>query len=74
VAAGQAAIDIIQTAVDNKQLTKGKKELQWLEKLHKEFAALPKDENELAEEITSTMGHLYEPESYGMKVAVGAAK
>jgi methanol--5-hydroxybenzimidazolylcobamide Co-methyltransferase len=74
VAAGQAAIDIIQTAVDSKQLTKGKKELQWLEKLHKEFAALPKDENELAEEITSTMGHLYEPESYGMKVAVGAAK
>ncbi|MGB8886408.1 MAG: methyltransferase MtaB domain-containing protein [Candidatus Korobacteraceae bacterium] len=74
VAAGQAAIDIIQTAVDTKQLNLGKKELQWLERLHKEFANLPKDENVLAEEMVGTLGHLFDPESYGLKVAVGAAK
>jgi methanol---5-hydroxybenzimidazolylcobamide Co-methyltransferase len=74
VAAGQAAIDIIQKAVDTKQLTLGKKELTWLDKLHKEFAKLPKDENVLAEEIVGTMGHLFDPESYGLQVAVGAAR
>jgi methanol--5-hydroxybenzimidazolylcobamide Co-methyltransferase len=72
IAAGQAAIDIIQASVDKKNLTLGKKELQWLERLHKEFANLPKDENELAEEIVGTLGHLFEPESYGLKVAVAA--
>ena len=74
VAAGQAAIDIIQAAVDKKNLTLGKKELQWLDRLHKEFAKLPKDENELVEEIAGTMGHLFEPESYGLKVAAAAAR
>jgi hypothetical protein len=68
VAAGQAAIDIIQGAVDKKDLALGKKELQWLERLHKEFGTLPKDENELAEEIVGSMGHLFDPECYGLHV------
>ena len=68
VAAGQAAIDIIQAAVDKKDLVLGKKELQWLERLHKEFGTLPKDENELAEEIVASMGHLFDPECYGLQV------
>lgn len=74
IAAGQAAIDIIQGAVDKQQLTLGKKELQWLDRLHKEFVKLPKDENELAEEMVSTLGHLFEPESYGLKVAAGVGR
>ena len=76
VAAGQAAIDIIQGAVDKKQLTLGKKELQWLERLHKEFANLPKDENVLAEEMAGTLGHLFDPECYGLQVhaTVGAGR
>ena len=68
IAAGKAALAIIQGSVDNKKLKLGKKELQWLERLHKEFAALPKDENVLAEEITGTLGHLFDPECYGLQV------
>jgi methanol--5-hydroxybenzimidazolylcobamide Co-methyltransferase len=68
VAAGKAALTIIQNRVDGKQLKLGKKELTWLERLHKEFAALPKDENVLAEEITNSLGHLFDPECYGLEV------
>jgi methanol--5-hydroxybenzimidazolylcobamide Co-methyltransferase len=74
VAAGKAALDIIQGAVDKKNLNLGKKELQWPERLHKEFANLPKDENVLAEEIFGTMGHLFDPECYGLKVAAAAVR
>jgi hypothetical protein len=68
VAAGKAALAIIQKSVDSKKLVLGKKELTWLERLHKEFAALPKDENVLTEEITGTLGHLFDPECYGLPV------
>ena len=71
VAAGKAALGVIQAHVDGKKLTLGKKELQWLERLHKEFAALPKDENVLTEEITNTLGHLFDPECYGLPVHAG---
>ena len=74
VAAGKAALGVIQAHVDNKKLTLGKKELTWLERLHKEFAALPKDENVLTEEITGTLGHLFDPECYGLPVHAGAKK
>jgi methanol--5-hydroxybenzimidazolylcobamide Co-methyltransferase len=71
VAAGKAALTIIQGAVDNKKLKLGKKDLSWLERLHKEFANLPKDENVLTEEITGTLGHLFDPECYGLHVHAG---
>jgi adenylosuccinate lyase len=71
VAAGKAALTIIQASVDGKKLTLGKKELSWLDRLHKEFAALPKDENVLTEEITGTLGHLFDPECYGLHVHAG---
>ncbi|MFZ0314828.1 MAG: methyltransferase MtaB domain-containing protein [Candidatus Korobacteraceae bacterium] len=74
VAAGKAALTIIQNNVDNKKLTLGKKELSWLERLHKEFAALPKDENVLTEEITGTLGHLFDPECYGLPVHATASR
>ncbi|MGC2111194.1 MAG: methyltransferase MtaB domain-containing protein [Candidatus Korobacteraceae bacterium] len=68
IAAGKAALTIIQKSVDGKKLKLGKKELTWLERLHKEFANLPKDENVLTEEITGTLGHLFDPECYGLHV------
>ncbi len=68
MAAGKAALTIIQGRVDGKKLKLGKKELSWLERLHKEFANLPKDENVLTEEITGTLGHLFDPECYGLEV------
>ena len=68
VAAGKAALNIIQKAVDGKKLNLGKKELNWLLRLHKEFDNLPKDENVLAEEIVDSMGHLFDPECYGLPV------
>ena len=71
VAAGKAALAIIQGCVDNKKLKLGKKDLTWLERLHKEFANLPKDENVLTEEITGTLGHLFDPECYGLHVHAG---
>ncbi len=73
VAAGKAALTVIQKSVDNKKLVLGKKELNWLQRLHKEFAALPKDENELAEEIVASLGHLFDPECYGLHVHAAAA-
>ena len=68
IAAGKAALNVIQKSVDSKKLTLGKKELSWLDRLHKEFNNLPKDENELAEEIVDSMGHLFDPECYGLEV------
>ncbi len=68
VAAGKAALGVIQTAVDSKSLKLGKKDTQWLARLHKEFDNLPKDENVLTEEITNTLGHLFDPECYGLPV------
>jgi methanol--5-hydroxybenzimidazolylcobamide Co-methyltransferase len=68
VAAGKAALTIIQSRVDSKELKLGKKDVTWLERLHKEFAALPKDENVLTEEITNSLGHLFDPECYGLPV------
>ena len=68
MAAGKAALTIIQSRVDSQKLKLGKKELTWLERLHKEFAALPKDENVLTEEITNSLGHLFDPECYGLQV------
>jgi len=74
VAAGRAALAVIQKSVDGKKLVLGKKELSWLQRLHKEFEALPKDENELAEEIVASMGHLFDPECYGLHVHAAAAR
>jgi methanol--5-hydroxybenzimidazolylcobamide Co-methyltransferase len=68
VAAGKAALKVIQKSVDSKKLVLGKKELNWLQRLHKEFDNLPKDENVLTEEITESMGHLFDPECYGLQV------
>jgi methanol---5-hydroxybenzimidazolylcobamide Co-methyltransferase len=68
IAAGKAALAVIQKSVDNKKLNLGKKELNWLQRLHKEFDNLPKDENELAEEIVGSLGHLFDPECYGLEV------
>ena len=68
VAAGKAALNIIQKAVDGKKLNLGKKDLTWLTRLHKEFADLPKDENVLAEEMVEKHGHLFDPECYGLAV------
>ena len=68
VAAGKAALNIIQKSVDGKKLNLGKKELTWLNRLHKEFAELPKDENVLAEEMVEKHGHLFDPECYGVAV------
>jgi methanol---5-hydroxybenzimidazolylcobamide Co-methyltransferase len=68
VAAGKAALKIIQKSVDSRKLVLGKKELNWLQRLHKEFDNLPKDENVLTEEITESMGHLFDPECYGLQV------
>jgi hypothetical protein len=74
VAAGKAALTIIQKAVDGKKLNLGKKDVVWLNRLQKEFTELPKDENVLTEEMVEKHGHLFDPECYGLQVAVGAAR
>ena len=63
VAAGKAAQGVIQAHVDNKKLTLGKKELTWLNGCTKSSQLKPKDENVLTEEITGTLGHLFDPRS-----------
>lgn len=66
VAAGRAALGILNDGVRSGQLVLSPSEQQWLEKTDAALADLPTDEQALLAEMTDTYGHLFRPASYGL--------
>jgi methanol--5-hydroxybenzimidazolylcobamide Co-methyltransferase len=66
VAAGRAALKIIRGGLSDERLHLNKKECQWLDRIEREFDALPADEWTLLEEMREKYSGLFDPRSYGL--------
>ncbi|MBV8211906.1 MAG: hypothetical protein JOZ08_01625 [Verrucomicrobia bacterium] len=66
VAAGRAALKILRAGLSNERLQLNKKERQWLDRIEREFDALPQDERTLLDEMQETYGGLFDAKSYGL--------
>lgn len=69
VAAGLAAVAVIEEAESAGRLALSKREKSWLARLRTEFEALPADEMALLEEMESQHGELFDASSYGLSTA-----
>jgi methanol--5-hydroxybenzimidazolylcobamide Co-methyltransferase len=67
VAAGVAAVDILDRGRHEGHLSLGRKEAQWLERIKKELEALPSDWRELEARLEPEYGQLYDKASYGLE-------
>jgi len=66
VAAGKAAVAILERGRRAGQLALARKEAQWLERIDEALQALPSDWRELQAQIEPQYGSLYDKESYGL--------
>lgn len=66
VAAGRAAVAVLQCGLKRGRLALSKRELQWLDRIERELEALPAAADELAREIGAQYGDLFSPASYGL--------
>lgn len=66
VAAGRAALKILRGGLSDKRLHLNKKECQWLDRIEREFDALPVDEWTLLDEMRETYSDLFDARSYGL--------
>ena len=66
VAAGRAALKILRGGLSDKRLHLNKKECQWLDRIEREFDALPVDEWTLLDEMRVTYSDLFDARSYGL--------
>jgi len=66
VAAGKAAVAILERGRSSGQLALPRKEAQWLERIDLALQTLPSDWRELQAEIEPQYGALYDKESYGL--------
>ena len=67
VAAGRAALAIINDGVATNKFRLPRKELQWLDRIAEALEALPQDEAELVADMESQYGSLYDRASYGLE-------
>jgi len=67
LAAGRAALAILNDGVAANQLHLSRKELQWLSRIEDALEALPEDEAEFVAAMESQYGSLYDPASYGLE-------
>ena len=67
VAAGLAAVGILNRALAGGALTLGKKEAGWLERIESELQLLPADEATLLDEMRQTHAGIFDPASYGLR-------
>jgi len=67
VAAGRAALAILNDGVARNKFRLPRKELQWLDRIGEAFEALPQDEAELVADMESQYGSLYDRASYGLE-------
>ncbi len=66
VAAGLAAVRILDRVVACGALTLGKKETGWLERTESELQGLPADEATLLDEMRRTHAGVFDPASYAL--------
>jgi hypothetical protein len=66
VAAGVAAVEILDRGRREGRLSLGRKEAQWLERIRDELEALPSDWRDLQVRLEPEYGHLYDKASYGL--------
>jgi methanol--5-hydroxybenzimidazolylcobamide Co-methyltransferase len=66
VAAGKAAVAILDRGRSTGQLALARKEAQWLDRIDQALQELPSDWRELQEQIEPQYGALYDKESYGL--------
>jgi methanol--5-hydroxybenzimidazolylcobamide Co-methyltransferase len=66
VAAGIAAVEILDRGRREGRLSLGRKEAQWLERIGDELEALPSDWRDLLARLEPEYGHLYDKASYGL--------
>jgi methanol--5-hydroxybenzimidazolylcobamide Co-methyltransferase len=66
VAAGRAAIQILNDGVAGQKLHLSRKEQQWLTRIEGEIDGLPEDETELLDNMEASYGSFYDKASYGL--------
>ncbi len=66
VAAGKAAVEILDRGAREGRLALARKERQWLDRIGEALAGLPTDWRELQAQVEPQYGHLYDKESYGL--------
>jgi len=66
VAAGRAALKILRNRLSDEKLHLNKKECQWLDRIEREFDALPADEGTLLDEMQVTYSGWFDARSYGL--------
>jgi methanol--5-hydroxybenzimidazolylcobamide Co-methyltransferase len=66
VAAGIAAVEILDRGRREGRLSLGRKEAQWLERIGDALEALPSDWREVQARLEPEYGHLYDKASYGL--------
>jgi methanol--5-hydroxybenzimidazolylcobamide Co-methyltransferase len=66
VAAGIAAVEILDRGRREGRLSLGRKEAQWLERIRDKLKALPSDWRDLQARLEPEYGHLYDKASYGL--------
>lgn len=66
IAAGKAAVAILDRGCRAGRLTLARRETQWLERIDKALQALPSDWRELQSQIEPQYGALYDKESYDL--------
>ncbi len=66
VAAGRAAVDLLDRGAREGRLALARKERQWLDRIGEALEALPADWRDLQAQLEPQYGHLYSKESYGL--------
>ncbi|MGO9420309.1 methyltransferase MtaB domain-containing protein [Roseiarcus sp.] len=66
VAAGRAAVDLLDRGAREGRLALARKERQWLDRIGEALEALPADWRDLQAQLEPQYGHLYDKESYGL--------
>jgi methanol--5-hydroxybenzimidazolylcobamide Co-methyltransferase len=66
IAAGQAAVGILQEGEAAGRLKLAPKEKNWLRRIDNELSSLPPTEEELTREMTATYGEFFSAASYGL--------
>lgn len=73
IAAGRAAVDILNEGIHHGKLRLSKKEQQWLARIDQSLNDLPGDEDSLIDAMDEQYGSLYDKSSYGLQTAAVVA-
>jgi methanol--5-hydroxybenzimidazolylcobamide Co-methyltransferase len=68
-AAGQAAIGVIHAGLSSGAMQISAKEQQWLDRIERELAAIPQDEEDLRQQVEERYAGIFDPASYGLSHA-----